>query len=111
MRGVTGGVRSSISGENGRFIIVRMPGSYVKVVLYKGTHRLEVIGRIKRLSPEFGVMLEDVISVKDGGMHTGVQLNVQRYFNSAKTIFEGRWITDFITMRPVPDEVVLGIKM
>lgn len=78
----------------------------MKVVLYKGTHRLAVIGRIRRLSPEFGVMLDDVVSVQDDGKEA-----LQQQYATAKTLFEGRWIVEYIAIKPVPDEVVLGMKM
>jgi hypothetical protein len=98
--------------------IVHKPGSYVKVVLYKGTHRLEVVGRIKRLSEEFGVMLEDVVSVKDADgpymdddFKIGRRLVFARTFTAAKALFENRWIVEYVTMKPMADEVILGMKL
>lgn len=74
----------------------------MKVVLYKGTHRLEVIGRIKRLSPEHGILLEDVMSVRGSD---------RKDFVAAKTLFEGRWVKKYVTIKALPDEVVLGMKL
>lgn len=83
----------------------------MKVVLYKGTHRLEVIGRIKRLSEEFGVMLDDIVSVRDADGEVIPGARPGTAYNAAKTLFENRWIVEYVVMKPVPDEVVLGMKL
>jgi nitrogen fixation protein FixH len=78
-------------------------------VLYKGTHRLVVVGRIKRLSTEFGVMLDDIVAVRDDDGE--VTPDKGKSFTAAKTLFENRWIVEYVAMKPVADEVVLGMKM